>query len=280
MATDRRFPLSESADGGPDDARTGLVALSRALGDPAADLVILGEGNASADLGDGSFWVKASGTSLACADAADFVRADRQAVLDLVDDPRLDEHDQDALGTRLRAATHGAGDDPAAPRPSIETMLHALSLDLSGVSVVAHTHPTHVNALLCSDRAGELVAGSLFPDQVVVCGARSLLVPYAEPGLPLGRAFRAGLRAHADRHGEAPRLVYLSNHGIVALGDSAQQAQQITTMAVKAAKVLGRVLAVGAPVYLDDQTVRRLDSRADEKHRREVLARSSRQESG
>jgi rhamnose utilization protein RhaD (predicted bifunctional aldolase and dehydrogenase) len=262
----------------PDGVRTELVTLSRELGDPAADLVILGEGNTSADLGDGSFWVKASGASLAGVGPGDFVRADRQAVLDLVEDRSLDEHDQESLGTRLRAATAGSGDTGAdGPRPSIETMLHALSLQLPGVSVVAHTHPTHVNTLLCSDRAGELVAGSLFPDQVVVCGAESLLVPYAEPGLPLGRAFRDGLRAHTQRHGQAPRLVYLGNHGIVALGDSTQQVQQITAMAVKAARVLAGALAVGAPAFLHPDTVRRLDTRADEKHRREVLARSSTQ---
>ena len=260
----------------PDNLRRQLVTLSRELGDPAADLVILGEGNTSADLGDGSFWVKASGASLAGVGPDDFVRADRQAVLDLVEDRSLDEHDQESLGIRLRAAAGDAdGAGSGGPRPSIETMLHALSLQLPGVSVVAHTHPTHVNTLLCSDRAGELVAGSLFPDQVVVCGAQSLLVPYAEPGLPLGRAFRDGLRVHTDRHGEAPRLVYLGNHGIVALGDSAQQVRQITAMAVKAARVLAGLLALGSPAFLEPDTVRRLDTRADERHRREVLARSS-----
>ena len=91
----------------------------------------------------------------------------------------------------------------------------------------------------------------------------------------LGRAFRDGLRAHTDRHGEAPRLVYLGNHGIVALGDSAQQVRQITAMAVKAARVLAGLLALGSPAFLDPDTVRRLDTRADERHRRAVLARSS-----
>lgn len=249
-----------------------LVALSRELGDPAADLVILGEGNTSADLGDGSFLVKASGTSLAAARPGDFVRTDRQAVLDLVEDKTLDEHDQDGLRDRLAAAGH----DRSGPRPSIETMLHALALDLPGVAVVAHTHPTWVNTLLCSDRAGELVAGALFPDQVVVCGAASPLVPYAEPGLPLGRAFRDALRAHVDRHGQPPLLVYLGNHGIVALGATERQAAQVTAMAVKAARVLAGALAVGNPVRLDPATVRRLADRDDERYRQSVLAGGTR----
>ena len=41
-----------------------LVAMSRSLGDPANDYVILGEGNTSAKVDADSFWVKASGTEL------------------------------------------------------------------------------------------------------------------------------------------------------------------------------------------------------------------------
>jgi rhamnose utilization protein RhaD (predicted bifunctional aldolase and dehydrogenase) len=255
-------------------ARRDLVALSRQLGDPAADLVVLGEGNTSTALGDGTFLVKASGTRLGGVTEEDLVRLDHGAVLDLVDDPGLDDHDQAGLAARLRDAAREPGRDGAtASKPaSIETMMHALALELPGVSVVGHTHPTAVNALLCSDRAADLVAGSLFPDQVVVCGAHALLVPYAEPGLPLARAVRRGLAEYLDEHGSPPRLIHLANHGIVALGESAAQVLAVTTMAVKAARVLSGVLAVGSPTYLDPETVRRLDNRADERHRRRLLA--------
>jgi rhamnose utilization protein RhaD (predicted bifunctional aldolase and dehydrogenase) len=271
--------------------RRDLVALSRELGDPAADLVVLGEGNTSAALGDGTFLVKASGTRLGGVTEEDLVRLNHAAVLDLVDDTELDDHDQAGLAARLRTAarTGDAGsaatadgatadgatadDSGAAPKPaSIETMMHALALELPGVRVVGHTHPTAVNALLCSERAADLVAGSLFPDQVVVCGAHALLVPYAEPGLPLARAVRRGLVEYLDEHGTPPRLIHLANHGIVALGESSAQVLAVTTMAVKAARVLSGVLAVGSPTYLDPDSVRRLDNRADEQHRRRLLA--------
>jgi rhamnose utilization protein RhaD (predicted bifunctional aldolase and dehydrogenase) len=259
-------------------ARRDLVALSRQLGDPAADLVVLGEGNTSTALGDGTFLVKASGTRLGGVTEEDLVRLDHAAVLDLVDDPGLADHDQAGLAARLRDAAREPGGDGATasktvPKPaSIETMMHALALELPGVSVVGHTHPTAVNALLCSDRAADLVAGSLFPDQVVVCGAHALLVPYAEPGLPLARAVRRGLTEYLDEHGSPPRLIHLANHGVVALGESPAQVLAVTTMAVKAARVLFGVLAVGSPTYLDPDTVRRLDKRADERHRRRLLA--------
>ena len=51
--------------------------------------------------------------------------------------------------------------------------------------------------------------------------------------------------------------------------------ETVSAMAVKAARVLAGVLALGRPAFLDPDTVRRLGSRADEKHRRDVLARSS-----
>ena len=43
---------------------TELIKLSRKLGDPFLSLTILGEGNTSADIGDGTYWVKASGSQL------------------------------------------------------------------------------------------------------------------------------------------------------------------------------------------------------------------------
>ena len=242
--------------------------------------MILGEGNTSADLGDGSFWVKASGASLAGVGPGDFVRPTGRRCSTSSTTRRWTSTTRTpwASGCELRSTARRrrlrrvTGWTAAVDRDHAARAVAAAARGLGG-----RPHPPHRTStrLLCSDRAGELVAGSLFPDQVVVCGAQPLLVPYAEPGLPLGRAFRDGLRAHADRHGEAPRLVYLGNHGIVALGDSAQQVRQITAMAVKAARVLGGVLALGRSAFLDPDTVRRLGTRADEKHRRDVLARSS-----
>ncbi len=56
-----------------------LVAMSRELGRPERDLVILGEGNTSAlcdEAGDGAgtFWVKGSGTQLSSIDSSGFVQ--------------------------------------------------------------------------------------------------------------------------------------------------------------------------------------------------------------
>lgn len=244
-----------------------LVSLSHRLADPATDLVILGEGNTSADLGEGAFLIKASGASLGRAGPTDFVRVDMAMVLAAIDDPALDPFDAAGLQRRMRLATGNTR-----PRPSIEVLLHALAIDRCGARFVAHTHPTAVTGLLCSDRADELVTGQLFPDQVVVCGRHPLLVPYVEPGLPLARALADRLERHRDRFGEPPRLIYLGSHGMVALGPSAAEVLRITAMAVKAARVLQVALAVGRPVFLPAESADRLATRPDELHRREVLA--------
>lgn len=242
---------------------TELVGLSRALGAPERDLVVLGEGNTSVRLGSESFLVKASGASLANAAVESFVELDLRRTLALLD---LDSPTDEELSEGLMAARTGEG-----PRPSIEAVMHALGLTEGEAGFVGHTHPTAVNAILCSDRAETLVAGSIFPDQIVVCGRDALLIPYADPGLPLARTLHDGLRAHKERTGLAPRTVYLRNHGMLALGRSAAEVDQITTMATKAARILAGTLAFGEPVYLSAEQANRIENRPDEHHRRRVL---------
>ncbi len=149
--------------------------------------------------------------------------------------------------------------------------MHALGLTEGGARFVGHTHPTVVNAVLCSDRAEALVAGAIFPDQVVVCGREALLIPYADPGLPLARAVLEGLREHRERTGTTPKTVYLRNHGLLALGQSAAEVDQITTMATKAARILAGALSLGEPVYLSAAEADRIEARPDEHHRRRML---------
>lgn len=242
-----------------------LVGLSRSLGRPERDLAILGEGNTSVRLDDESFLVKASGTSLANADAKSFVEMDFGRTLALLD---LEDPTDDKLGEALMGArSSGEG----GLRPSIEAPLHALVLTEGEAAFVGHTHPTAVNSVLCSDRAGVLSEGAIFPDQIVVLGRHPLHIPYADVGLPLAHALRDGLREHKRRVGAPPRTIYLQNHGLVALGGSASGVEQVTTMAAKHARIVAGVLAAGEPVYLTEEQADSLDTRSDEEYRRRIL---------
>jgi len=235
---------------------TELVELSRSLGHPEKDLAVLGEGNTSVRLEDESFLVKASGTSLASVNDGSFVRMDMGRTLALLEfrDP-TDEEVGDAL---MAARTRSDG----GLRPSIEAVMHALALTEGEATFVGHTHPTSVNGVLCSNRAEALSAGAIFPDQIVVLGRYPVLIPYADVGLPLARALRDGFREHKKRVGAAPKTVYLKNHGLVALGQSASEVEQVTTMAAKHARIMAGVLAVREPVYPSPQQAGRLGTRS------------------
>jgi rhamnose utilization protein RhaD (predicted bifunctional aldolase and dehydrogenase) len=248
-----------------------LVALSRVLGEPARQLAILAEGNTSARLdGDGPsgrMLVKASGTWLARLNRDDLVELRLAPLVALLNDERAGDEEV----TRAFAEATITRDAPA-PRPSVEALLHAVCLAETPARVVAHTHPVAVNGLLCSASAELLGAGALFPDQIVVLGRHVLVVPYLDPGLPLARRVRDLMRDFAARHGTTPRVLFLRNHGIFALGASRDEVLQITEMAVKAAIVLQAAVSAGGPVFLTDAHADRIDSRPDEHHRRRALA--------
>lgn len=250
----------------PDGVPAELVALTRRIGDPAADLVVLAEGNTSTRLADGTFAVKASGSRMDAAAAGDFVIADPADLLAALKDPDTSQADL----TALLAAEGVPGDEVR--RASIETLVHLAALEFGGASWVAHTHPTAVVGLLSIVDAEALWRAPLFPDEAVVVGPPAW-VPYAEPGLALGRAVADAVSSYVDVEGRPPRLVLLGNHGIVALGDTAAEVEAVTTMCVKAARVRSVALAAGTPLPLPAADADALANRADEVERRARLGR-------
>ncbi|MCS5720071.1 FGGY-family carbohydrate kinase [Herbiconiux sp. CPCC 205763] len=267
-------PHPSPASQAPQAALASLVDLSRQLGRPDRRWAVLAEGNTSVALGDGRMLVKASGASMAIAEASDFVEMDGVEVLRLVDAPAggassSAAHDDDAVRALFAVAARGAR------RPSVEALLHAVCLDIPGVEAVGHTHPVSVNALLCSPRASLLVEGSLFPDQIVVLGTDPLLVPYVDPGLTLARVVRRTLHDRIAETGAAPKVLYLQNHGMFALGADTAEVLRITEMAVKVADVILGSLAAGGPTFLDAADVARIDTRPDELLRRAALRRAA-----
>ena len=236
--------------------------MSNNLGDPALDYVILGEGNTSARADADTFWVKASGVELRTIEAGGFVRVRFDRVLALLeaDDPS----DAD-----VEAGLEVARVDPTAPgRPSVETVLHALALQLEGVNFVGHTHPTVVNALLCSQKVEEAIAERLFPDEIVYCGPAPVYIPYTDPGVPLARVMRQALAYYQAEHGQPPKVILMQNHGLIALGKTASEVENITAMYTKTARVLLGSYALGGPHFLSPAAVARIHTRPDEQYRR------------
>jgi rhamnose utilization protein RhaD (predicted bifunctional aldolase and dehydrogenase) len=242
-----------------------LVALSNELGRPELDYVILGEGNTSAKAGETSFYVKASGTQLRTVTASSFVQVAFAPVLALLEKPGIG----DAV---VKAGLSAAKVDPNAPgHPSVETLLHALCLQLPGINFVGHTHATPINMLTCSEGFEAAYAGRLFPDEIVMCGPAPVLVPYTDPGVPLAAEVWRRVQAYLDQYGEQPKLILIKNHGPIVLGRTAQQVLDIMAMAVKTARVLLGTFAAGGPHFMSEADVRRIHTRPDELYRRQQM---------
>lgn len=241
-----------------------LVGLSRELGREDRSLAILGEGNTSVGLAEGRFAVKASGAVLGSLTPEDLTVCERAPMLALLDQRHLTDAQvtEALLASRVR---------PESRKPSIESVFHAWLLSLEGVNFVGHTHPTAVNQILCSPRARDFSERRMFPDEVVICGSASVFVPYADPGLPLAREIRDRTKSFIEKHGQAPKLILLQNHGLIVLGASPQAVQAGTAMAVKAASIFMGAAALGGPVFLTPAHVERLASRGDEAYRQRQL---------
>jgi rhamnose utilization protein RhaD (predicted bifunctional aldolase and dehydrogenase) len=240
-----------------------LIAMSRVLGDPALDYAVLGEGNSSARIDADTFWVKASGAQLHTIEASGFVQVRFDGVLSMLEAEDLDD-------VEVKARLEAARVDPAATaRPSVETVLHALALQLDGINFVGHTHPTAVNAILCSQKAEEAIAGRLFPDEIVYCGPAPVYIPYTDPGVPLARKVRDEINRYLEEYREKPKVVLMQNHGLIALGQTAVEVENITAMYVKTARVILGAYTLGGVQAMSPEAVARIHTRPDEQYRRQ-----------
>ena len=248
----------------PQETLDQLVVMSNNLGIPELDYVILGEGNSSARADADTFWVKASGYEMRTIGPDGFVRVSRERVLDIlgIDQPTDDRVTQHLGESKVDSST---------AHPSVETVLHAICLGLEDVNFVGHTHPTAINALTCSAAFETAVNGRLFPDEIVVCGPAPVVVPYVDPGVPLARKVQDLIDQYVAQYQDTPRVILMQNHGLIALGRTAQQVENITAMAVKAARILRSTYALGGPNFMTAKAVARIHTRRDEQHRRQVI---------
>lgn len=247
-----------------------LIEMTHYLGDPAKDYAMLGEGNTSAHIDDQSFYVKASGHTMAGIGADGFVRVSSPLIMELLEDPTAGDEDV------ARVYREALLDDPDGPRPSVEALLHAILLQYPEFSFVGHTHPVHTNAILCSVHAEEAFAGRIFPDQIVSMKHRSVFVPYVDPGLVLAREVKTRLEEFIDAEGVLPAAILMQNHGLITMGDSPKAVTSCTDMTEKSARILVGAYAAGGPRFLEEHHVDRIFTRPDEHYRlRSIAGRES-----
>jgi len=244
-----------------------LVNLSRNLGLPERDYVILGDGNTSAKIDENTFWVKASGAYLHNILPENFVQMQIDRVLAILEEKDLT--DDDILKKLSEAKV-----DQKQPRPSLETTFHALALTLGSAKFVGHTHPVALNSILCSIHAEDAFQVRIFSEEILYCGIAPAFVPYTDPGLPLAHAIKKAMVDYIAQYAEPPRVLLLQNHGMIALGQTAAEVENITAMAVKAARILLGTYLLGGPRYLSDKDISRIYTRPDELYRRQKANQS------
>jgi len=243
-----------------------LVKLSRSLGKEEKNYVILGEGNVSAKIDENSLWIKASGAQLNNIKEKNFVEVKTSLILEILKFEYLPDE-------KIKEKLVGAKIDKSSDtQPSIETMMHAILLNLDNVNFVAHTHPLAVNKILCSKNAESAFSGRLFPDEITVCGLRPLLIRYIDPGLKLAKLIKEEVTNYNYKYKKNPALILLQNHGIITVGSSVKEVENITSMCVKVSEILLGTYVMGGPKILTKEDSERIATRQDEKYRKKIIS--------
>jgi rhamnose utilization protein RhaD (predicted bifunctional aldolase and dehydrogenase)/NAD(P)-dependent dehydrogenase (short-subunit alcohol dehydrogenase family) len=226
-----------------------LVTRSRLIGSDKS-LVLHGGGNTSTKLVEPDHLgrerrvmrIKGSGSDLATAGARDFPGLWLDDLLPLRGREAMTDEEMVAYLARCMV-------EPDAPRPSIETLLHAF---------LPAVHVDHVHAdAICS------LANAPDPERAVheALGEDIAVVPYLRPGFELSK--RVADLADA-------RAVVLAHHGLVTWGDTHEESYGLTVELVERAR---DYLGTGTPAAaggFDDSFLVRLRGRLS-RDRRQLL---------
>ena len=184
-----------------------MVYQSRLIGaDPS--LVVWGGGNTSIKVVEKDFQgrdtgvitVKGSGFDLKTIERGHFPALRLEDILPLFERESLSDEEMVAYLSKCKL-------DPGAPRPSIETLLHAFLPAMA----VAHSHADAVVALT-NNRDAQQVLQTVYGDQVAV-------IEYIRPGFLLSKKVGEAVRGNPGIVG-----VVLVNHGLFTWGDTTRVA--------------------------------------------------------
>src|SRR5687767_11965457 len=184
-----------------------LVYMSRLMGQDEA-LVLWGGGNTSTKV-EGSdllgrevklMLIKGSGSDMKSVQPKDFPAVRLEEIRASFERAEMTDDEMVAYFGQCMV-------DPAAPRPSIETLLHGF-LD---AKAIAHSHADAILSLT-NTRAGEETVGEAFGSDVAIVG-------YRRPGFQLAKEVALAVREHPASLG-----VVLMNHGLITWGETAEQA--------------------------------------------------------
>ena len=187
-----------------------------------SDLVLHGGGNTSVKINEKNIfgeeeeilYVKGSGRNLATIDTADFTPLRLAHMKKLVG--LMDISDTMLVREQQLAMTH-----PESPRPSVESLLHAII----PFSWIDHTHADAVVTLTNTPKGDKLVQD--------VYGDSMLIIPYVMPGFKLARKVYEITQKVDWQQYEG---MILLNHGIISFGSEAHESYERMINAVTLAE--------------------------------------------
>jgi NAD(P)-dependent dehydrogenase (short-subunit alcohol dehydrogenase family)/rhamnose utilization protein RhaD (predicted bifunctional aldolase and dehydrogenase) len=177
------------------------------------EFVIGGGGNTSWK-DDDYLYVKASGTRLGSLTEQGLNKLDRHALNEMLSKSFPDEvvkRDQMILEGLMKSCV----DNKLNLRPSVETPLH----HLIRYKYVIHTHPTRINALLCSQGCKDIIR-KIFPEDV-------LFVEYTDPGYVLFKKLETEIEAYRLKYDKDPSIILVQNHGAFISADTVEEIRQL-----------------------------------------------------
>lgn len=172
-----------------------------------------------------TLWVKGSGSDLATMGREHFTALRLDEIEPLIERDAMSDEEMVAYLGRCML-------DPAMPRGSIETLLHAFV----PAAHVHHSHPDAINAI-AGAADGERIMAEVF-------GARAAWVPYVRPGFDLAKQVGELVRGNPDLE-----LVVLAKHGLVVWGDTAEEAYERTIAVINEAAAAVNERNAGAPRF-------------------------------
>ncbi len=200
-----------------------LVYASRLIGEEPK-LVLWGGGNSSAKLKGKDhlgrqipiLWIKGSGSDMRTITASQFTPLRLEDLLSLIE--RVHMTDEEMVAYQRCCVLN-----PSAPKPSIETLLHAFLPPLH----IYHTHADSICALVDTPDSPAVIR-SVYGEDVV-------LIPYIRPGFQLAK-----LVGQAYHRSPRPRAIILDKHGLVTWGDTPKEAYLQTIKMVTEAETFIR----------------------------------------
>mgnify|MGYP001255272967 CR=1 FL=1 len=230
-----------------------LVNLAHRLSNHPSRLVLWNEGSVATQLPKGRLAVSQANAHLGKLCVSELAEFETARVRALTDRESFTEEDLE----EARSTEAGA---PVGVKPSSDLFLYADLFTDESLRFAAHTQPVAINQILCSPRARQFADRRNLPHEVLVGGPASMLVPFAPPGVPLARELRRRLTLWYDRYKIPPKVILIQNHGMIALGASADEVVMLTEMTVKFAEIFLGAAMMGGPEFLKPAFVAQIEA--------------------